>query len=195
MKKNLSEIVFILDESGSMGIQIHDVIGGFNTFITQQKEVPGEAIFSLVTFSNDTRVIHDRIDLNKIPDLTTSAYVPGGSTALLDCIGNTINRIGSTLRETKEELRPENIIFVIMTDGEENASKEFNLSKISDMIKHQTDKYSWQFIYMGANQDSFSVAGNMSFSSNNINNYEFNSRGITKAYTTLSADVTNYRSK
>lgn len=193
MKKGLSEIVFILDKSGSMDSLIKDVIGGFNSFIREQKKVPGEAHFSLVTFSEEPCVVFNRLDIKEIPELTTETYKPYGGTALLDCIGTTIDNMGKTLAKTSEDSRPEHVIFAIMTDGEENRSRIYSKSQIAEKIKHQTEKYSWDFIYLGANQDSFTVSDSMGISKSLTGNYDFNERGINSAYLNISNNVTRCR--
>lgn len=158
MKDNLTEIVFILDKSGSMGHLRSDTIGGYNTYIEDQKKEPGEAFLTTVLFDDEHVLLHDHIDLKEVQPLTERDYRPGGCTALMDAIGKTINSVGQRLANTPEEERPAHVIFVITTDGCENASKEFDRKKIKAMIEHQQSKYSWTFLFLGAGIDAYSEA-------------------------------------
>ena len=158
MKDNLTEIVFILDKSGSMGHLRSDTIGGYNTYIEDQKKEPGEAYLTTVLFDDEYVLLHDHIDLKEVQPLTERDYRPGGCTALMDAIGKTINSVGQRLANTPEEERPAHVIFVITTDGYENASKEFDRKKIKAMIEHQQSKYSWTFLFLGAGINAYSEA-------------------------------------
>lgn len=155
MKKNLCEIVVILDESGSMESCKTDTISGVNLFLNNQKRISGEANVTLVKFSDYYRIINDSIPLDQIVYLDENNYTPANTTALLDAIGRTINTIGKRLADTPEADRPEKVIFAIITDGYENASHEFSRKQIFDMVSLQKDKYRWEFIFLGANIDAW----------------------------------------
>ena len=148
MKQGLSEIICIIDRSGSMGIIKNDAIGGFNTFLEEQKKLPGEATLTYIQFDTEYEVVHENKPLKDVQPINGSIYIPRGRTALLDAVGKTIDATGRRLANTPEENRPEKIIVAILTDGEENASHQYNLSKIKEMIKHQKEKYSWEFIFL-----------------------------------------------
>lgn len=158
MKDNLTEIVFILDKSGSMGRLRSDTIGGYNTYIEDQKKEPGEAFLTTVLFDDKYVLLHDHVDLKEVQPLTERDYRPGGCTALMDAIGKTINSVGQRMANAPEEERPAHVIFVITTDGYENASKEFDRAKVKAMIEHQQSKYSWTFLFLGAGIDAYSEA-------------------------------------
>lgn len=158
MRDNLTEIVFILDQSGSMGRLRDDTIGGYNTYIEDQKKEPGEAYLTTVLFDDKNVLLHDHVNLKDVHPLTEQDYRPGGCTALMDAIGKTINSVGQRLASTSEDERPAHVIFVITTDGYENASKEFTREKIKQMIEHQQSKYSWTFLFLGAGIDAYSEA-------------------------------------
>lgn len=158
MKENLTEIVFILDRSGSMYNLADDTIGGFNSFVEDQKKESGEAKLTVVLFNHEYKLLYDRIDLKDVPRLTNKEYSPAGTTALMDAIGNAISTVGARLSNTPEEERPSKVIVVIATDGYENSSVEYNRSQIKDMIEHQREKYSWEFIFIGAGIDGYREA-------------------------------------
>jgi len=173
-KENLTEIICITDRSGSMNAVWTDTVGGLNDFIKKQREVPGEAKISLVFFDTEYEMPYNGIDLNsKTFDdkLSFADFAPRGWTALLDAIGKTINDVGSRLKKTPENERPSKVLVCIVTDGQENSSKEFTSSQIKQMIEHQTEKYQWDFIYLGANQDAFAVGGNLGIIAVNCANY------------------------
>lgn len=155
MKKNLCEIVVILDESGSMESCKTDTISGVNLFLNNQKRISGEVNVTLIKFSDYYKIINDSIPLNQIVYLDENNYTPAHTTALLDAVGRTINTIGKRLADTPESDRPEKVIFAIITDGYENASHEFSRKQIFDMVSLQKDKYSWKFIFLGANIDAW----------------------------------------
>jgi len=155
MKKDLSEIVIILDESGSMGSCKSDTIGGVNLFLDNQKRISGEAKVTLVKFSDYYKIINDSAPLDQVVHLDENNYNPSNTTALLDAVGKTINSIGKRLADIPESDRPEKVIFAIITDGYENASTEFTRSKVFKMVTHQREKYSWEFIFLGADIDAW----------------------------------------
>lgn len=190
MKKGLSEIVYILDMTGSMKPLEVEAVVGFNNFIEDQKKYPGEALVTLVVFnSQETRRVFDRVNLKNISPMEQKDYKPDSLTPLLDTIGNTINSVGETLKNTPESERPENVIFVIMTDGEENFSRKFKRKQIFDMVTHQKEVYKWDFIFMGANQDSYLEAGRLGIDTKDTQNYDFSTNGIRIAYATASCGV------
>lgn len=193
MNENLTEIVAILDRSGSMEHLTNDTIGGFNSFLKEQKEIPGEAILTTVLFNDSYLLLHDRKDIKKIEPITKREYIAQGSTALLDAMGKTINDIGLKLDKTVENERPGKVIFFIITDGEENASVEFTNDKIKRMVELQKNTYSWEFIFLGANIDSFSTASSLGISANRSFDYEADEEGVVSVQMAMSAAVGNLR--
>lgn len=195
MKKDLTELVFILDRSGSMFGLEADTIGGFNSLIEKQKKEPGEAIVSTVLFSDEMNVIHDRKNVLDVPLLTTKEYYVDGCTALLDAIGNSINHIVKVRKQTPEENQPEKTIFVITTDGHENASEEYTYGKIKELIKHQQEKHKWEFIFLGANIDAPMEAERMGIVRENAVNYYCDEIGVDLNYECLGEAITELRTK
>lgn len=193
MKQNLTELVFILDRSGSMSGLEEDTIGGFNSMLEKQKNEVGEAFVTTVLFDNNYEILYDRMNIKDIKPMTRKEYYVGGSTALLDALGTTINNIGKTLSETKEETRPEKIMFVIITDGMENSSHEFNHKKIKNMIEHQKSKYSWDFIFLGANIDAVETASSFGINEDRAVNFISDSEGTELNYRVLSEAVSSFR--
>ena len=189
MKKNLTEMVFILDKSGSMAGLEADTIGGFNSMIERQKKAEGEAYVSTVLFSNTSRVIHDRVDLRKIEPLTEREYFVGGGTALIDAIGCAIHHIGNVHKYAREEDVPEHTIFVITTDGMENASHRYTSDEVKEMVKRQKEKYGWEFLFLGANIDAIQVAGRFGIKPSRAVNYENDSIGTQLNYEVMSKAV------
>ena len=158
MKKNLTEMVFILDKSGSMSGLEADTIGGFNGMIEKQKKEEGEALVSTVLFSDESVVLHDRVDLAKIEPMTDRQYYVGGCTALIDAIGGAIHHSGNVHKYAREEDRPEHTIFIITTDGMENASRHYTSDRVKAMVQRQKEKYGWEFLFLGANIDAVETA-------------------------------------
>ena len=193
MKANLTELVFILDRSGSMGGLESDTIGGFNSMLAKQQAEPGECRITTVLFDNQYEVLHDRIDIKAVSNITDKEYFVRGSTALLDAVGRTINKIGGAQKNTAEEYRAEKVLFVITTDGMENASREFSYDTIKSMIEHQKAKYSWEFIFLGANTDAVEVADHFGIARNRAQNFHNDSEGIELNYSVLSKIVSAYR--
>jgi uncharacterized protein YegL len=191
MKENLTEIVFVLDRSGSMGNLVTDTIGGFNSFLSAQQKEPGEAVLTTVLFDDRYEVLHNRVDIKNVAAITEKDYFTRGMTALLDSIGKTINSIGEQLSKLEESERPSKVIFVITTDGLENSSVEFSWEQIKTMITHQTNKYNWKFIFLGANIDSISVGAQLGTQYNA--NYSANTVGIVSAYSTVSETTRGFR--
>ena len=193
MKKDFSVIACILDRSGSMGSVVDDSIGGFNTFLTEQKGEVGEAKMTMVLFNHEYNVVHDFVDIKKVKKLTTKTYVPAGTTALLDAVGRTVDSLGDRLREMKENERPENVIVVILTDGQENSSSDYSRRAIKEKIEHQQDKYNWSFVFLGANQDAFAEAGAMGIRAQFTTGFMSDSYGTIGAYSTSSNAVKSIR--
>jgi len=191
MKADLSEIAIILDESGSMQEITNDTIGGYNSFIETQKEIPGEAKLTLVKFNTDYNVIHNGLDIKTVPLLSNKTYYPSGSTALLDAVGRTIDEIGKRLSNTPEDEKPGKVILLIITDGEENSSKEYSLEVVKEKIKHQQEKYNWEIIYLGADQDSWENASSMNIHAS-ANWDKSNMRGVFASASLYSANSRTY---
>ena len=193
MKTNLTELVFILDRSGSMGGMESDTVGGFNSMLSKQQAEPGECRITTVLFDNEYEVLHDRIDIQAVSPVTEREYFVRGQTALLDAVGRTINKIGGVQKNTDEEYRAEKVLFIITTDGMENASREFSYDKIKAMIEHQKSKYSWEFIFLGANIDAVDVADHFGIARNRAQNFHNDSEGIRLNYEMLSRTASLFR--
>ena len=193
MKKNLTEIVFILDRSGSMAGLEDDTIGGFNAMIQKQKNENGEAYVSTVLFDNHTEVIYDRVDIQKIQPMTRNDYYVRGSTALLDAVGKAIHHIGNVHKYAREEDRPEKTIFVITTDGMENASREYTYQRVRQMIEHEKEKYGWEFLFLGANIDAAKEAARFGITDDRAANYHADREGTAVIYEAMSEAVCNVR--
>lgn len=195
MKKGLTELVFILDRSGSMRGLESDTIGGYDAMLEKQKKEPGEAIITTVLFDDRYEVLHDRIDIRGIESMSDREYFVRGSTALLDAVGITINRIVNVQKHTAEDEHAEHILFVIITDGMENASREFSYKKVRSMIEHQKSKYGWEFIFLGANIDAISTAERFGIEKDRAANYNADSEGTLLNYEVVSETVSCLRSK
>lgn len=193
MKKGLTELVFILDRSGSMSGLESDTIGGYNSLLQKQKKEPGEAVITTVLFDDKYELLHDRINLRGIEAITDKEYFVRGSTALLDAVGKTINKIGNVQEHTAEDERAEHVMFVITTDGMENASQEFGYEKVHQMIENQKNKYSWEFIFLGANIDAIAIAERFGISKDRATNYNADSKGIWLNYKVISETVSFMR--
>ncbi len=193
MKKDLVELVFILDRSGSMSGLEDDTIGGYNAMLEKQKKEAGEAIITTVLFDDRYELLHDRINLRGIGPITDKEYYVRGSTALLDAVGRTINKIGNAQKHTMEEERAERVLFVITTDGMENASREFTYEKVRQMIEHQKSKYGWEFIFLGANIDAIATAERFGISKDRATNYNADSEGTLLNYEVISETVSCIR--
>lgn len=195
MKENYTDINIVLDRSGSMEAVKSDTIGGFNSFLSEQKAVEGEATITLVQFDDVYEEVYKAVPIAEAKPLDTETFVPRGWTALLDAIGRTIIDTGKRLASIKEEERPENVIFVILTDGLENASREFDRQRISEMISHQRDVYNWEFVFLGANQDAIATAGDMGITQANALTYAANPAGTQAAFGSVAKNVAAYRMK
>ena len=193
MKKNLTELVFILDRSGSMAGLEADTIGGFNAMIEKQRKEPGEAVISTVLFDNETEVIHDRIPLDRVPRLTEKEYYVRGCTALLDAVGGAIHHIGNVHKYAREEDRPEKTLFVITTDGMENASRRYTYDKVKAIIERQREKYGWEFLFLGANIDAAREAARFGIRADCAADYHADSIGTETVYESVCEAVCQVR--
>lgn len=189
--RNLTEIVFILDASGSMAGVVNDTIGGFNSMLERQKKAEGEAYLSTVLFDDESTVLYDRVDINKVKPLTDKEYVVGGCTALLDAVGGAIHHIGTIHKYARDEDRPSKTLFVIITDGEENASHRYDYDRVKKMIKRQENKYGWEFMFLGANIDAAAAARNIGIRANRSVQYKQDRVGVSMAMASV-ADFACY---
>lgn len=193
MRKNLTEIVFILDRSGSMSGLEQDTIGGFNSMINQQKNADGEALVSTILFDNVSEVLHDRINVKDIQPLTDHDYMVRGCTALLDAIGGAIHHIGNIHKYARREDIPEHTMFVITTDGMENASRYYSSNKVKQMIERQKIKYGWEFLFLGANIDAVETANLFGIDEDRAVNYQCDSEGTALNYEVISEAISAVR--
>lgn len=192
-KQNFASINVIIDESGSMHKLTADTIGGFNAFLAEQKAFPGEAIFTLAKFNSAVSYVCEGVDINNVEPLTDKTYTPNGGTSLLDAVGDVINKTGQRLAAMEESARPDKVVVLIITDGEENSSYRFNNEAIKAMVEHQRDKYSWNFVFMGANIDAFRAGTSLGVSSQNSVQYTASGTGTHKLYGAVSASTSRYR--
>ena len=182
IKNGITEMVFIIDKSGSMAGMEEDTVGGFNAMIEKQKKLDGKCYVSTVLFSNRSSVLHDRIDIQKIEPLTEREYCVGGGTALLDAIGGAIHHIGNVHKYARNEDVPEHTIFVITTDGMENASCEYDSERVKQMIRRQEERYGWEFLFVAANIDAVETARNIGIRRERAANYKQTREGTHKVY-------------
>ena len=182
IKNGITEMVFIIDKSGSMAGMEEDTVGGFNAMIEKQKKLDGKCYVSTVLFSNRSSVLHDRIDIQKIEPLTEREYCVGGGTALLDAIGGAIHHIGNVHKYARNEDIPEHTIFVITTDGMENASCEYDSERVKQMIRRQEERYGWEFLFVAANIDAVETARNIGIRRERAANYKQTREGTHKVY-------------
>lgn len=194
MKQGYTHIAVVLDRSGSMEAVRTDTIGGFNAFLAEQQKAPSEADLTLTQFDTAYDVVHSAKKLTDVPPLTTETYVPRGGTALLDAIGRTINEVGARLAAMPEDQRPAKVIFVIITDGEENSSKEFTKPKVLEMIQRQTKEFAWELVFLGANQDAIQAGASMGVSAANSMTYADNAVGTRAAFRSTSSNILRARS-
>lgn len=192
-ENNITELVFILDRSGSMQGLEEDTIGGFNSMIEQQKQQEGKAYVSTILFNQNSTVIHDRLSLKDIQPMTRSDYYVQGCTALLDAIGGAIHHIGNIHKYARKEDIPSKTLFVITTDGLENASRYYNYDKVKQKIDHQKEKYNWEFIFIGANIDAIKTAKSFGISEDRAVNYHADKMGTEIIYETLNETIAEYR--
>ena len=193
MKKGLTELVFIIDRSGSMGGLESDTIGGFNAMLKEQQAVEGDAVVTTVLFDNKYELLHDRINIRAVAPLNDKDYTVRGTTALFDALGRTIHKIRAVQKQTAENYRAEKVLFVIITDGQENASREYSADRIKTRIEHQKQKYGWEFVFFGANMDAVMEAGKLGIAADCAQNYCADAIGTSVAYTAMSAFSTAYR--
>ncbi len=194
MHRNHVHISFILDRSGSMYDIRREAIGGFNGFVASQRSLPGTADLSLILFDHEYSLVLENVDIQRVPDLDGVTYQPRGTTALLDAIGQTVDELGARLAAMPENRRPEKVIVAILTDGFENASQRYTATQVSEMIRLQRETYSWDFIFLGANQDAFLTAQGLSIDSADAVSYDATPAGITNAYASLNEMITYRRS-
>ena len=193
MKKNLTELVMILDRSGSMSGLESDTIGGYNSMLKKQRETEGEVLVSTVLFDHETEVLHDRVPLERVPELTEKDYSVRGSTALLDALGGAVRHIGNIHKYAREEDRPEKTIFVITTDGMENASRMWSYDQVKAMIERQKEEYGWEFLFLGANIDAIGTARRFGISADRAANFNSDPEGTRLNYDVLSDAVCEMR--
>ncbi len=193
MKKNLTELVFILDRSGSMSGLEADTIGGFNAMIEKQKKAEGEAYVSTVLFDTTHTVLHDRVDVRSVQPMTGADYAVGGCTALLDAIGGAIHHIGNIHKYAREEDVPEHTMFIITTDGMENASRRYSSDQVKQMIERQKKKYNWEFLFLGANIDAVETAGRFGIGRDRAVTYCSDSTGTQLNFEVLNDAITAVR--
>lgn len=192
-KNNVTELVFILDRSGSMSGLEGDTIGGFNAMIEKQKKEEGEAYVSTILFDNRSQVLHDRIKLCDVPAMTDKDYTVQGCTALIDAIGGAIRHIGNIHKYARPEDVPAHTMFIITTDGQENASCQYSSTKVKEMIERQKTKYGWEFLFIGANIDAVETAASFGIDKNRAVNYNADKEGTQVLYATLSAPISALR--
>ena len=193
MRKNLTELVFILDRSGSMCGLEADTIGGFNSMIEKQKREPGEALVSTVLFDHESTVLHDRVPLGCVAPMTARDYSVRGSTALLDAIGGAIHHIGNVHKYARPEDVPEHTLFVITTDGMENASHRYDADMVKHMIERQKTKYKWEFLFLGANIDAAKEAARFGISAERAVDYKCDEVGTALNYDVISEAICTVR--
>lgn len=193
MKKGLTELVFILDRSGSMSGLESDTIGGYNAMLEKQKKESGEAVITTVLFDDQYELLHDRINIRGIAPITDDEYFVRGSTALLDAIGKTINKIGNVQKHTAKDERAEHVMFVITTDGMENASREYAHDKVRQLIERQKNKYGWEFIFLGANIDAVATAKQFGINEDRAATYHADPEGTQLNYKVISDAVSDLR--
>ncbi len=193
MKKGLTELVFILDRSGSMAGMESDTIGGFNATIEKQKKEPGEALVSTVLFDDQSEVLHDRVSLGNVQPLTEKEYFARGGTALVDALGSAIHHMGNVHKYARDEDRPEKTIFIITTDGYENCSRRYKMDQVRQMIERQKGKYGWEFVFLGANIDAVNVAASYGIDESRAANFVCDEDGIEIMCRAQSRIVSNLR--
>ena len=189
MKKGLTELVFVLDRSGSMGHMVDDAIGGFNSMIDRQKTAEGEAVVSTVLFDDESMVVHDRVPVEQVQPLTRDTYYARGCTALLDALGGAIHHIGNVHKYARSEDVPEHTVFVITTDGMENASHRYTAERVRQMIQRQKARYGWEFLFLAANIDAVETARHYGIAPERAVQYHNDSLGTQASYQSMSDAV------
>ncbi len=193
MKTNRTELVFLLDRSGSMnGLEL-DTIGGYNAMLEKQKKEPGEAFVTTVLFDDQMEVLHDRIDIRGIAPITEREYYVRGCTALLDAMGHAMKKISNVQKYTAPELRADKVLFVITTDGLENASREYSYEKIRAMVEERKNRFGWEFLFLGANIDAIAAAGKIGIHADRAVNYHADAEGTRLNYQTVSKAISHMR--
>ncbi|NLL42109.1 MAG: VWA domain-containing protein [Firmicutes bacterium] len=193
MKKGLTELVFVLDKSGSMSGLESDTIGGYNSMLQKQRLIEGECIVTTMLFDHGYELLHDRIDLRAVSPMTEQEYQVGGSTALLDALGITISKIRSVQKNTAEEYRAEQVMFVIITDGQENSSREYSLEKIKALVERHKSQDGWEFIFLGANIDAIETAGHFGISADRAQSFHADQEGVALNFAVISESVAQFR--
>lgn len=193
MKKGLTELVFILDKSGSMGGLEQDTIGGYNAMLAKQKAVGGEALITTVLFDNGYELLHDRTDIRAVGPITEKEYQVGGSTALIDAIGKTVQKIGNAQNNTAEDYRAEKVMFVVITDGQENASREYSSEQVKEQVERRKDQSGWEFIFLGANIDAVETAGVFGIPASRARTYHPDGEGTALNFRALDEAITCFR--
>jgi Mg-chelatase subunit ChlD len=193
MKNNITELIFVIDQSGSMSGLEDDTIGGFNSMLEKQRNEDGVCHISTVFFDNSSDVIHNRRNISTVEPLTRKDYTPGGSTALLDALGDAINHTVKVQKMLADDERADNVIFVIITDGEENSSTRFSARKVKQMISHEQEKYGWEFIFLGANIDAVKTAGHYGIKANRACNFVCDATGVELNFCCVSDAVSEVR--
>ena len=195
MKKNYHEIVCIIDRSDSMNDIKSEAIAGFNSFIKAQKEFQGETTLSLILFNQEYQSVYERRDINEVPLLDDTTYLPKGATAILDAIGISVDRLGEKLYQAPEDKRPEKVIVAILTDGLENASGEYTYEQVADKVREQQAMYNWEFVLLAANQDAVVTGDKIGIKREDAVNFKATSQGITTAFEDMNKIVFEKRSK
>ncbi len=193
MNNHLTEIVFILDRSGSMAGLEADTVGGFNAMVEKQKKEPGEALLSTVLFDNESSVLYDRVDVRKVEPMTDRQYRVGGCTALLDAIGGAVRHIANVHKYAREEDRPGKTVFVITTDGMENASRRYSYAEVQKLVKHEQEKHGWEFLFLGANMDAISAARSFGIREDRAVRYECDGAGTALNFAVVSQTIGKLR--
>ena len=194
MKKGLTEIVFILDRSGSMSGLEADTIGGFNSLVRKQRKEEGEAVVSTVLFDDACEVIHDRVPMDRLEELTEDTYFVRGCTALLDAVGGAIHHIGNIHKYARDEDRPEKTLFIITTDGMENASRRYTYANVKKMVERQKEKYGWEFLFLGANMDAIEAARHIGIHADRAVTYQNDEAGTALNYEVMEEAIHHVRS-
>ena len=189
-----TQIIVVLDRSGSMHSIKDDTIGGYNQFLNEQKKQKGRAEMSLVLFDDQYDIIFERLDIRGITELNNETFMPRGTTALLDAIGKTISSTYSSIKSSKKKDRPEQVVFVVITDGKENASREYTREAIFNMITEMKEKDKWEFMFLGANQDAISESAQYGFATGSALTYAANEKGVSTSYMAMSSKMSAYRS-
>ena len=194
MQKGLTELVFILDRSGSMSGLESDTIGGFNGMLNKQKKEEGDANVTTVLFDDQIEIIHDRFPIKAVKPMTDADYYVRGCTALLDAVGSTVKKVENIQKRLPEEMRADKVIFVITTDGMENSSQEYSLSQVKNLIKKKKERYHWEFLFLGANIDAIKTADSMGIRANRSANFHADEKGLMKKFKAIDSAISKIQS-